>query len=239
MAGLVHKLKDLSEVRKIENIDEKVSKKYVPIYTSEVIEHLSPEFEFNYAVKYYSFNSAHSAYLDFNGATISIENSYDRSRAFSFKYNDGAITIPLDLNRQLHIGEKAKVVVNDISINKDAIIKGIENAKTVVEKLKFAKATDEFKDAIKNIIFKQAIEKDNFVELIDADVASTYKSVYTYVNATIKKYEEGNYRIKQVSKKDGQMELRHGRKSSSAFLKLQITNAIYEYVAENFPEAFI
>jgi len=239
MAGKIQILNTKEEVKALEIIDENVSEKYVPIYTSEIIEHLEPEFSFKYGVKYYNFNSAHSVYLDYKGATISIENSYDRSRAFSFKYNDNGFIIPLNLNRKLHIGEQAKIIVDNISVNKDELIDAIENAKSAVEKLKHTPVRDDFKIAVRDIVFKQPMSKDNFVELVDWNVSEIYKNVYDYTNAMIKKYEEGDYFVKLKSKKTGNIELKAGRKSSSAFLKLQMTNAIYKYIKEAFPEVFI
>lgn len=239
MASVKHHFRTMEELKSFETIKGKVSKKYVPIYTSEVIQHLSPEFEFKRGVKYYDFNSAHSVYLDYNGATVSIENSYDRSRAFSFKYNDGSIVIPLDLTRQLHIGKKATTVSEEIRINKDEIMVAISNAKTIVEKLKDVTALPQFKADIEKVIFKPIIEKEGFQELLLHEVGESNDTVYKYINRLVKMYEEGDYHIKIKDKKTGDFRTRFGRKSSSAFVKLQTTNAVYKYLYDEYIEAFI
>jgi len=213
-----------------------VSKKYVPILSTEIVDILAPEFEFTQGVRYYNYNSAHSIHFEYKGNHIALENSYDRSRAFSFKLLSNWIALPLDLERQIHLGENAKALTPNFKINKSEISEAISTARTIVNKLKSVSARPEFKAEIENIVFKTIKERKGFLD-ITFEVGSQYDTVYKYINEICDTYINGHYIYREVV--NGETKNRKARKSNSNFMRLQMTNKVYAYLYENYIEAFI
>ncbi len=138
--------KDINTLKAFEIVSSNVSKQYVPVYTSEIIDELSPTFKFIEGVRYHACNSVHSVTLqNKEGDIISIDNSYDRSRAFSLRLNYGQLTIPLDLDRVIHRGESAQLLADELLLDKEILFKAIKNAKTVGLSLKESKIPESFK----------------------------------------------------------------------------------------------
>ena len=219
----------------------RVSKKYVPIYTDEIVKYLSPEFKFQRGTRFFGYCNAHSVDLDYNGDKLIIENSYDLSRAFSFKYKDAHISIPLDLERQLHIGIKATKVADGFKNNKGDIITAINSAKTIVEKLKTVPALKLFRSDIRKIVFKEVREKEGFSKVNHHTVPARLEnaSVYEYVNYIVDNYFIGKYTYRIKDPKSGLFVVKAGRATKSPFVRLKITNNVYDYLHENYVEAFI
>lgn len=221
----------------IEKVSPKVSDKYVPIFTSKVIQNLSPEFEFKSGLKFSNANSQHMVYLKYDNQTdIAIANSFDRSRAFSVHLVSNNIHIPLDLDRQIHVGEHAASLTENFKINKSEVVDAIKHAKSIVFKLQRTPAIDRIKTDIINIVFDTPMKRKGFAELdfkIDRDV----KTVYTYINAAVDTYIKGEYHI--ALEKNGKDIIRKGVKINSRFKKICIMNSIYKYIEKELPEVLI
>ena len=232
----------IKELKAFEVISSGVSEKYVPIFTSEIIEILSPEFKFVSGEKYYNFNSAHTVFLeDTKGTRIAISNSYDRTRAFSAYLISEEMRIPLNLDRQIHLGSEAAVLVENFKLNKPEFFVAIEHAKEIVGKLKTTNIPEYLKEEIVTYVFDKPLKRKGVVEL-DLVIAETdyYNTCYGFINTVIGRYVKGDYNLVVESKthKDGEI-IRKGIKLSSRFIKLQVTNAVYNYLAEELPELFI
>lgn len=228
---------DENELETFENVSPKVSNKYVPIYTSEIVRDLAPEYTFVEAVRYCTYNTMHSVLLkNDEGDAIVIDNSYDRTRAFSLHYSIGKFNIPLNLERQVHIGENAKHLVEDLTLNKADIKVAIENAKIIAQNLKETHIIDKFKTDIINIVFKQITSRKNFVEL-DLDIADSYDNFFDFINTVVDRYYKGEYHIvKKTAKGES---IKKGRVIKSRFSKLKITNKIHKYLVESAIELFV
>ena len=228
---------DQNELEIFENVSPKVSAKYVPIYTSEVVRDLAPEFKFVEGVRYCSYNTMHSVLLkNEDGDVIVMDNSYDRSRAFSLYFSVGKFNIPLNLDRQIHIGENARHLVEDLTLNKKDIQKAIEDAKTIARNFKDTHIIDDFKKEIIDIVFKQVKSRKNFVEL-DLIIADGYDNFFDFINTVIDRYYKGQY---HVVKKTAKGERIHkGRVIKSRFGRLQISNNVYKHLAKNHIELFV
>ena len=230
----------IEELKAFELVDTNVSDKYVPIYTSEIIEILEPEFKFVGGEKYYNFNSAHTVFLESeNGIRIAISNSFDRTRAFSAFLIADEIRIPLDLDRQIHLGSEAAALTENFRDNKPEFFVAIEHATAVVRKLKTTNIPQYVKDEVTEIVFAATKKRKGFIEL-DLNIADNYNTCFTFINSCIYRYIKGEYNVVLESKSslDGEV-IRKGSKLSSRFVKLQLTNEVYSYLAEELPELFI
>jgi hypothetical protein len=227
-------IKTLDGLINLERVSNKVSEKYVPIYTTDIIESLEPEFKFSHAYKLNN-GTAHAAILvtfRFNedGDNILIENSYDRTRAFRLSFLKNSFIIPLDLDKVVHIGDRAKDIETHFAENKENILEALKNAKEIVHYLQVTKIPKKIKNDIKNIVFENQIKSG---KEIDITIASSYDSIFTYTETLIDRFVNGEYH----TIKDGKV--RKGRKVKSNFRKLQLTNKIYKYLKETYKHIFI
>ena len=230
----------IEELKAFETVTGNVSKKYVPIYTSEIIEILAPEFHFVSGEKYYNFNSAHTVFLESeNGIKIAISNSFDRTRAFSAFLIADEVRIPLNLDRQIHLGQEAAALTENFKANKPEFFVAIEHATAIVRKLKTTNIPQYVKDEVQEIVFAATKKRKGFLEL-DLNIADNYDNCYTYINTCISRYVKGEYNvvIESKSHKDGEV-IRKGVKLGSRFVKLQVTNEVYTYLSTEMPELFI
>jgi len=229
----------IEELEAFEVIAGNVSEKYVPIYTSEIIKILEPEFKFVSGEKYYNFNSAHTVFLEnTDGTKIAISNSYDRTRAFSAFLVHDEIRIPLNLDRQIHLGGEAALLTENFRENKNEFFIAIEHAKRVVKNLQDTEIPEDLKEEIVDIVYAIPKGRKAFIEL-DLIIADNYKSVYSFINTCISRYISGEYNlVLEAKNKDGEL-IRKGSKLTSRFVKLQVTNAIYTHLFKTMPELFI
>lgn len=248
-------LKNLSELKNIERISKEVSDKYVPIYTSELVEVLKPEFTFLSGFTFGSNTTKHGVTLkNKSGDKIRIYNSFDGTLAFRVYYVTESLNFSLlDNNRVVHRGDKARNISDKEHLNeiKDSIIKAIPNVKKLQTKLKTLKINTESKIAkvIKAAVFKGRADyykykiKDEsyeFVNYVDT-VAEKAKengnplSIYAYINLTVKNFIDGNYGIKHG--KTGNV--KGGRKVKTAFMKICIINDLTKAIEKNLVEYFI
>jgi len=230
----------ISELTSFENVSGNVSDKYVPIYTSEIIKILEPEFKFVSGEKYCNFNSQHSVFLENDtGDTIIITNSYDRTRAFSASLIADEIRIPLNLDKQIHLGSEAAALTENFKENKVEFFKAIEHAKDVIRNLKSTNIPDYIKEVVIEKVFAKPLARKGFLEL-DLTISDNYVTCFTFINSAITRYVNGEYNIALTSKThvDGEV-IRKGVKTNSRFIKLQITNEIYSYLKDEIPELFI
>jgi hypothetical protein len=243
-------LNNIKEVQAIEKVSPKVSERYVPIYTSELIEALAPEFEF---VSGYKFGrgtgSKHYVTLkNKDNDYIRIYNSFDASLAFrAYLVSDDIQFSIIDENRVIHTGDKARSLGDKDHIQeiKEAIIKAIPNTKLLSSKLKDTEIDldSEIADKIKEAISKKRlysfkrsqkrskkVEKDadyEFVNYTDDVVkklqdAGKNISIYSYINLSIKNFLQGNYGIKNTKTQV----VSSGNPVKSVTVRLIITNNV-------------
>ena len=230
-------LETVDELRSIEKVHPSVSKKYVPIYTSDIVEILHPEFRYVHGVQFVKGLTRH--YVDLmnkEGDTIRIYNSYDRTLALRVNYitADAGVSIDLGIDRLVHIGSKAKDFTDDLSDAKEAIINGVKNAKFIMHKLTNTLVTENMAKEISDIIFVKELNKNvqeytNYVDILLEKNIDLKK----YIDMSIHNYIEGEYTFV----KDG---VKHnGRKIRSVLRKVRLENKIMKYIKENFPEYFL
>lgn len=231
---MVGKFTTIEKLKGFEKIDKKCSAKYVPIYSSRIIKNLSPEYSFTIGQKYTASRSTHAIYLqNEDNDTIQIENSYDRSRAFSLRFVDSNITIPLDLNRVIHTGFNAQNLVENLLEDKDELNTALEHAKTTVRYLKDTKIPKSFKKKVLEVVFEDK-QKLKTTKEIDITIASSYNTFYDYIDTVVGRYLEGQYLI--VNQKG---KTRKGLRLKNRFKRLDVTNKVYKLLVQENPEIFI
>jgi len=225
----------LEDLKTFERISNKVSKKYVPILSSDIIDALAPEFSFVGGTKFYKYSTSHNIRL-YNAeldTEIVFENSYDRSRALVFSVVVDGVFLPINIDRIVHIGQYAKAFVSDTVVNKEAIIEGIKNTTDLVVTLKETKATKEFKTAIEGYVFGIQSKRKGF-QGYKLNIASRYKkNVYDYATRLTNDFLEGNYTvtINGVEKQ--------GTRNGDKFERTRISNKIVKFLKEEYIEIFV
>jgi len=228
---------DIKTLKSFEHVSSKVSAKYVPIYTSEVIKALEPEFTFIEGMRYNNYKTMHSVYLENDlGDKITIDNSYDRTRAFGFRFHSDGLAIPLNLDRQIHIGQHAQELADNLIVDKQALVDAIQNAKNVVQVLRDTPITQGFKDEIISVIFKKVIERNGF-KALDIVIADSYDNFYSFIVTAVARYLKGDYTV--TMDVDGREVTRKGHVIKSRFQRLYVTNDVYGYLEEERPEVFV
>ncbi len=223
------------ELRAFETVSPKVSAKYVPIYTSELIEIMEPEFTLINGCKIFPSWSAH--YVDLGneaGDTIRIYNSFDRRWALGVSLiSENGLSIKLGgVDRLIHMGQKAESFKESFAEAKDSILESIANAKVLFGVLSSVSIEKELADKITNIVFRKFIKKDGFQDVSNpADILLDKSiSVANYITLTLKNYEDGNYTVTANAKK------RTGRKTKSVFDKVTSENIIMKLIETDFLE---
>jgi len=225
----------IGEIERIENIDPRNSKKYVPIYTSQLIKILEPEYKLVYAQKLFNATSAHFAVLTDGKNEIKIYNSYDRSLAFRMTLNvEDNFNIDLGMNRIVHIGQNAKDIQENVQLNKQDILDSIDNKKVIINALRGIKIDKELARIISDIIFKSVSQKKGFQGYTNyVDILIGKVDIIGYINQSIQKFIDGDYTITVNGKKS------NGRKKSSVLVKAHIEIGIVKALINQFPEYFI
>lgn len=223
------------ELKRIEKVSPKVSDKYIPVFSSEIISNLTPEFTFRYARQFGKGCSSHYVELiNSNSDIIRIFNSYDRSRALSVYLISDGFGIDLGIDRLIHIGKKAKDFNTSIQDAKEEIIENINTAKIISIKLESEKITQELGKEISNIIYANDIKRKgfqsytNYVDHLIPDI-----SIKRYITMSIKEFMDGEYTYLLDGKK------RNGRRKTSIFNKIFTENKIIKLLKEKYPEYFL
>ncbi len=226
----------LEELKQIEVVSPNVSDKYVPIYTSDIIEILKPEFEFIEACQFVKGTNKHYADLiNKDGDIIRIYNSYDRKLALSVSLVSDNINIDLGINRLIHIGGKAKEFTKLLEETKDDINESITTTKIAMAKFKTIPMSDKYTKIISDAVFYKEVNKKDFVSYTNyTDLLIKNKiSVYEYIRISIDNFYEGNYTITYGDKKS------KGRSTNSTLRKLKVENKVMKVLTINFPEFFL
>ncbi len=233
----VIEVNSIEGLKAFEQISPKVSSKYVPIYSTELVETLAPEFTLVKAVKICDSSSMH--YTDMisqEGDHIRFYNSFNRSLAFrmSLITSDGLI-VGLGSDRITHIGKNAKNLIDDTVEYKKSIIESITNAKILAKTLKTENIKANLARVISDIIFKNIIEKKGFQgygNLVDVLLEQDI-SITDYINKTIKNFLGGNYTYTVNGVK------KIGRPNRSTYKKVIIETSLIKFLENEFPEYFI
>ena len=229
-------IKDAKEIKKFEVVTPLASKKYVPIYSSEVIRLLEPEFKFVEAVKFSPISSAH--YFDLvtndNKTKLRIYNSYDRKLALRVSLVSDGMTIPLGVDRLVHIGAKAQSFTEDFTDAKEEIIKAIDTAKVVDTFLKDTTIYPELAEVLTENIFTLWKSKNSVKVNNPADNLIDKVSIKEYLTKSINIYLKGAYTFVN---KDGKT--LKGAKEGSVVYRLRTENKVIKVLKAEFPELFL
>lgn len=242
-------LKSIEDVERIEKLGN-VSERYVPIYTSELIKFLEPEFKFVSGYKFGGVSSKHYVILENeDGDKIKIYNSFDRSFALRIYLASGDVHFSvLDDYRVIHVGEKARLLGDKDHLKdiKESILKGIPVKKMMINKLKTVEVQEDIQEAINKLIAKDKIYHMNrkkecdykYINPVDEIVKKLKEngkkmSIYDYINLSITNFLDGNYEI------EGCGEIKKGRKNKSVFYKVQTINKISQMIEKDFIEYLV
>ena len=227
------------DVKLLEHVDARVSDKYVPIFTSELMKLLKPEFEFVDGSRISKTSTAHYINLkNKNDDTIRIYNSFDRSMALRIGMVSEGISIPLGIDRLIHIGQKARDFQEEFKEAKADILEAVTTAKAFKEYLEKTVATADIAKAITTSIFthgagkKQNLGISEFINYTDLLLDKNI-SLKKYINLSIRSYQLGEYSYV----KDGVK--MNGRPKPSLMGRIHLENRLIKTLQEKFPEYFL
>ncbi len=223
------------EIKDFEIVADSVSDSYVPIYTTEIVDILQPEFELVGGSRLYASTSAHFVDFKKDNETIRIYNSYDRELALRASLVSDDFIVDLGIDKLVHRGERAKGMIDELKEFKPEILKSIKTAKTIRAKFDTQVIDKNIAKEISDLIFIKHTRKDGFQEytnyadiLIDKNI-----SIKTYITTSINKYLKGEYTVTNNGKK------RLGKATNATFFKVKLQNRIVRYLKANFPEYFL
>ena len=234
-------IQTIHDVTVFEKISPRLSNKYVPIFTSDIINILSPEFKLVGGARIHTSSTTHYVDLESKDGLIRLYNSFDGNLALSANYIVGDIVINLDIERLIHRGNKATTFLDDLKQAKQEIIDAVPAAIEVAKKLHQDSVTPELQKMISDIIFEKEIKKEGFVEYTNyTDVVVDNKrkdespvSVASYINSTINNYFKGLYTVTIGSVKTT------GKKHSSVLTRITFQNKIIKKLRSEKPEYFL
>ena len=228
-------LKTIQDVQKIEEVSPFVSEKYVPIFTSDVIKVLEPEFKFVRGYKWYKTTSQHYVELKHGEDTIRIYNSFDRSTAFRM-FLQGDVAIDLGVDRLVHMGSKAVNFKDELIASKQDIVDAIKKAKEGMAQLGKVQVTPELQKEISDVVFAEDIKKKGFQSYsnsTDILVEKKGMSVLSYIKSSVANYIKGTYTVTNSGTK------KEGTEKRAAFTKITLEGKVNKYLVEKFPELFL
>ncbi len=227
----------VDEIKAFEIVSDKVSDKYVPIYSTDLIEILSPEFELVQAKR--TTTSLTSHFVDMvnkDGDRLRIYNSYDGTLAFRMSLFTGTYGIDLGTDRVIHRGKTAKSLKTILEESKQDILNSVKTAKKIKTKLSELDVDKETAKNISNTVFLHRTKQKGFekyTNYVDILVEKTNISIDKYINMTVDKYINGDYTYVENGKK------KNGRKANSTLLKIRIENSIISNLMSEYPECFL
>jgi hypothetical protein len=243
MSKGIFPINNIAEAKAFEKVSPTLSKQYVPIWTSDVIEILSPEFTFKGGARMGKSTSCHYVDLESKDGTIRLYNSYNGQWALSANYVSGDVVINLNINRLIHRGEKAENFIDNLKEAKEDIINAVPAAKAVAKKLQFEDVTPKLQTLISDIIFEGKsktpgfVRYNNYTDIVVEERSNSKTegnvSVAGYIKSSIKNYFEGMYSIEGVKGK------RLGRPHKNSMLRVHFQNKIIKMLQEEAPEYFL
>ena len=232
-------LENVADVKAIENVSENVSERYVPIYSTELIEALAPEFEFQNGLKFRPGSNAH--YIDFKGRDgehLRIYNSYDRSMAIRVDMISEGVSIPLGIDRLIHLGKKAEHFKEDFTEAKKDIIEAVATGQEIDMFLKNTVAVAPITEKITKAVFKIGRTKEQEAKITEVNnytdlLLEKGISLKVYLNKTINSFIKGEYTYISDGVK------RNGTRRDSMLQKLQCENRVMTLLKEENIEVFL
>ena len=226
------------EIKLLEHVDKNVSDKYVPIFTTDIMALLEPEFTFEYGLQITPASSAHFVSLKNDDTNIRVYNSFDRSMALRIDMVADGISIPLGIEKLIHIGQKAKNFQEEFNLAKQDILDAVVTAKVFTAHLQNTKATKEIAAEITKSIFvhgkgsarnKGITKINNYTDLLLEKGITLSK----YINLSIRSFLTGEYTYIKDGKKI------NGKSKRSLVYKLHLENRLIKTLQEKFPEFFL
>ena len=235
MKNVLTELVTVEDVKKIEKVSKNVSEKYVPIFTSDVIDIMEPDFVFVGGVKWHKNTTQHYIEMKRGNDFIRIYNSFDRTAAFRMFYK-GEVSIDLGIDKLVHRGKKAASFKEILENSKDEIVEAIDRTKNGIVQLNQIQVTPELQNKISDVVFGKYLKKKGFqsyTNYVDSIVEEKGMSVLSYIKSTIANYNKGLYTvtIKGVKKE--------GREKKSLFTKLKIEGKVNKFLLSEYPELFL
>ena len=228
---------DINDIKAFEKVSPLVTKKYVPIFTSEIIELLKPEFELVEVKRFGKATSAHYAdFISKDGIQLRIYNSYDRELALRVNLLADGMLIPLGVERLVHMGQNAKNFTKEFKDAKKEIIDAVQTAKDIDTFLKGHIISEAMAKKFTEVIFKlpknrEAVSIKNPVESIVGKMDVTLKE---FIKKSIVNYLRGEY---QYTNKEGKT--LKGPKQGTLLARVIVENRVIKEIDEQFPELFI
>jgi len=234
----VIRLETTEDVKMIETVSKRVSKKYVPIMSTELIALMEPEFKFVGGTQIRKGSTKHYIDLDSGDDHLRIYNSYDRTMALRVNLVSDGMVIPLGVDRLVHIGQKAKDFTVEFTEAKDEIKEAIKTAKLTDFFLKDNVITVELAKTLTEAIFQHGTGKKinqgitdirNFTDiLIDQKI-----SIKKYITLSVRAFLTGEYTYIKNGKK------LNGRKKEGIMRKVKIENRVIKALTDEYPEYFL
>jgi hypothetical protein len=224
------------EIKKFEVLSPKCSKIYAPIYSSDIVKILEPEYKMTTACKWYKNSTKHYVDLENGNDKIRIYNSYDRTLSFRMGLVSDGFSVDLGAHRVVHKGQTAKELTEEIRKHKTTILNSVETAKELIQKFKDNKVTPAIAKAISDTVFDTHIKKKGFQEYTnyaDTLVELNDISIYTYITATVNNYLKGEYTVTVNGKK------KNGREVKSVLSKMNLEIKIMKTLQDEFIEYFL
>jgi len=233
MKRKVIELETVQELKAIEKVSQDVSKKYVPIYSSAIVELMEPEYKFKQAVQALPSSSSHYVDLVSDDAALRIYNSYDRSLALRVNYYSDGMLIPLGIDRLIHMGAKAKTFTKDFTDAKEEIKKAVKTARNIDKFLSGVTITDDLKKVISKAIFRlpknfKMVKVTNPVDVLK-DI-----SLKEYIKKSTNNFLLGNY---HYEKEDGAGF--KGPKKNTVMTRIKSENRVIKALKAQYPELFL
>jgi len=223
-------IKTIEDIKRFERISTRVSSKYVPIYTSNLVESLSEGFSIISGSIYRYTSNAHYIVLGSNKndkLKLYIDNSFDRTVALriSFMYKN----LIFGFIKQVHMGESA----SDISHNYDSVSELYIKASSFIDTLSKYQLDEEDRQVIVEQLFKERGIPLNRV--VEESIFKFKESETTleYFDRIIGLLMSGEFQINSTKG------IKLARASKSQFLKISMNKRIYTYLTKHNPELAI
>jgi hypothetical protein len=234
-----------ANLESVEQVSGKLSDKYVPIKTSELVKALEPEYQFTDGYRFAGNGSTrHYVDLKSDDTTIRIYNSFDGSLALRAYITSGGLQFSLFKDtRVIHRGQGALEVYNVQEV-KEQILNAVPVAQEMINKLSTMDVTEEIQEIVNEAVFKEQkarIKYDaEFVNYVDEakkmlEENGKTMSTYAYINRTINNYLKGDYGVKYKDKNT----LRAGRPIKSPYSRITLVSVVEKALTEKMPEYFI
>ncbi len=228
----------IETLSKLEVPGEKTSEKYVLLKSTEIIKALSPEFELVKIEQWGNAKCRHSVslYNKENDIKIVFDNAFDGRDAFRIRL-DADLHIPLNFERQVHMGKPASDMIVHFKDSKSDLIQSAIDAREIYQKLKSTNIPQFIKEDLEDLVFGSIKRSKTFIELDYTKNVQNLNSFGEYLNGLVSAFMNGDYNV-VVKTKSGER-VRAGRIPKNRYQGLEIQQKLHKYIKKELPLAFI